>query len=432
MKSLREASATKVPSAQTLHTIRLARNNGMATPVSGIELMNKLGPAKPVPSLQDFGFESLKVLDFRYLLVIKVKVPGGNPFEHTNDYYNKLIFNLDQKSINSYYNDISCGRFHWEKAREHIIATIELNENDMKAVKIYDPVNNAWPVHDHKFAAKVIERTVQLGYDFGQMDTSHNGITEDVELGVLIISNMGEVGGNTRWATKTEKLNADGSYIENFREVLKIPGFSDVLLNCSAVSHRANFTTIAHELCHQLGSVDMYGDPANNNMTLMGATIVNELDEMRTYHLDPWHKMRFGWNEPRIRSIRRASVEQLSAANTGNPHASIILYDPAKGPSEFFILEYRTASPAVGTEYDRDVAGSGLAIWHYASGRDPEARVLHHKTISPQNIEIDNSVWHGGEVSQNLIWANGRETGTKIFVRRFAHYDTTITIEIIV
>jgi hypothetical protein len=49
----------------------------------------------------------------------------------------------------------------------------------------------------------------------------------------------------------------------------------------------------------------------------------------------------------------------------------VLLYDPRKGASEFFLLEYRTPNPS---GYDRDVGASGLFIWHVLL--DPSKRAF--------------------------------------------------------
>src|SRR5262249_53820182 len=96
-------------------------------------------------------------------------------------------------------------------------------------------------------------------------------------------------------------------------------------------------------------------------LTLMSCT---SYDNSNSFHLDPWHKMQLGWSEPRIRSVHDIGVEAISAAQLSDPNAPVLLYNPACGNSEFFLLEYRTRTSPVGAGYDKNAAGNGLAIWH--------------------------------------------------------------------
>jgi hypothetical protein len=74
--------------------------------------------------------------------------------------------------------------------------------------------------------------------------------------------------------------------------------------------------------------------------------------------------MQYGWCEPRIRSLAGGGVTNLPAAQMLDATAPLILYHPARGTQEFFLLEYRTANSPVGPRYDTNVAGNGLVIWH--------------------------------------------------------------------
>jgi hypothetical protein len=74
--------------------------------------------------------------------------------------------------------------------------------------------------------------------------------------------------------------------------------------------------------------------------------------------------MKLGWSEPRIRSLTAGGIATISATQTADPTAPTILYAPALGTSEFFMLEYRTQTSPSASGYDANVATNGLAIWH--------------------------------------------------------------------
>ena len=92
----------------------------------------------------------------------------------------------------------------------------------------------------------------------------------------------------------------------------------------------------------------------------------NSFGRIETFHFDPYHKMRFGWGEPRIVNLTVAGTIALKAADSSDPAAPVILYDPAKGAHDYCMLEYRTPTGGDG-RYDADVAGEGLVVWQVAT-----------------------------------------------------------------
>jgi hypothetical protein len=79
-------------------------------------------------------------------------------------------------------------------------------------------------------------------------------------------------------------------------------------------------------------------------------------DEADGSHLDPWSKMKLGWLKPEIISTDRWYL--LPPVESHN-HA-VILYDPAHGTREYYIVENRWP---VGSHED-NMADAGLVIWH--------------------------------------------------------------------
>jgi hypothetical protein len=286
-----------------------------------------------------------------------------------------------------------------------------------------------------------------------------------MELSVLIVDNYIPlaVGG----ATRPSHPHVVDIELPTGKQSLRIIG--------SFVGHRAGLITICHELCHVLGSgVDLYGATNNLNTycTLMGAT-AGTPDDQATYHLDPWHKMQFGWSEPRIFTLDSIGAEiVLPAANMGNPEAPVILYDPKHGTNEYFMLEYRSALNAEGSIYDKNVHSNGLAIWHVFTPRNHSPIELPSLTETKQraqqilagsdtSIFLDgasdlarggNTPWASGQVTPPLGWldesvtgtrtkdssnpidaginVDGSSTGTRIKVRPFNATDASITVEL--
>lgn len=135
--------------------------------------------------------------------------------------------------------------------------------------------------------------------------------------------------------------------------------------------------TDCHEMAHLLGALDFYGiwsalQDLNRLLSLMSVTDGGKI------HLDAWHKLQFGWSEPRIFPLNSGGTATLNAAQLGVTNAPIILYDTNRGPSEYFLLEYRATNVTSlgGGGFDAGVNGDGLLIWHVLHGGDKHPKLL--------------------------------------------------------
>ena len=168
------------------------------------------------------------------------------------------------------------------------------------------------------------------------------------------------------------------------------------------------------------------------------------------YYLDPWNRMELGWCQPRIYSLTAGGITTITAAQAGDPGSPIILYDPAQGPGEFFILEYRTSTNSVyGPGYDRDAGNDesdpvsyGLAIWHVQQNTSTHS---YNFVTSPSGVTntpadwSENSpnlipsevpmLWGSNSTTPNLKWINGTQTLTTIHIHPFNPGDNSITVE---
>jgi hypothetical protein len=178
----------------------------------------------------------------------------------------------------------------------------------------------------------------------------------------------------------------------------------------------------------------------------MGATGGGTPDDERIFHLDPWHKMLAGWAEPRLSAIGKPGKVQLAAqhiALAAEPERRrpFLIYDAAKGASEFFLLEYRTPYRL---GYDRDVATSGLVIWHIAYDGD---RHVTHITSERKNCKDEfvkvvsmftrgapdwkqggNSAYTSAHGEIPLKWMNGQDSGVRVTVAPHKATDTVIEV----
>jgi hypothetical protein len=215
--------------------------------------------------------------------------------------------------------------------------------------------------------------------------------------------------------------------------------------------------TVAHELVHRLqsltgGSYELYGNQRvrgyclNGLFTVLGCTTAG-FDDRRTWHLDPLTKLRFGWLEPQVFEVDANACLTLPAAENGEPGAAAILYDPARGTSEYFLVEYREPALDGGFNYDGDRFGRGslslpdrgLGLWYVkldSSGlpvkiSHPDGTGARDRAVllvppgSDREPTDWGKVWRDGlwDVSDGAAsptWIDGSETGLALRVVRGA------------
>jgi M6 family metalloprotease-like protein len=299
-----------------------------------------------VPMLEDFGYTNLasvhKLQAERRLLVVIAQFEDGT-MAHTKDWYDHFIFDPTNqpRSVNGYFQEVSNGRFRWTHAGTVEIVVPAIDRYPTFLVGAGGNV----PLADKLYSSNLVHRTMISGQvSFPQYDANTNGVVTADELTIVIISNDGGVG-----SRPTGPVQPPGSSVR---------WESNVALQ----DQRGDFATVCHELAHQLGALDLYSGGCDNwALTLMSCTGGTPPEDPSICHLDPWHKLQFGWTEPRIAVLPDGGLASIRAARRGSVDAPVILYDPdpARSPGEFFLLEYRDAGG-----YDANVAGNGLVIWH--------------------------------------------------------------------
>lgn len=307
-------------------------------------------------NLSDFGYGHMNVrgqpaVGPRPLVVLLVDFAGGgtNRLARNETYYDNLVFSLTStQAINGFFLENSNSRFFWSRAGAGTIGPFYLSEAERSA-----NIEAGLKVYEALFLSNVIAKVMLDGrFNFAAFDTTApiGTVTQD-ELQVMIISNNGETGGSVRTAFAARAPGVP--YVVDAGRV-------------AIIDHRTGFSTIAHEFSHVLGTLDLYGvwnqECLSKDVTLMSCTS-GTFEDFSAVHLDPMHKMWLGWSEPRIRDITLGGVETLPATQMRQPDAPVILYNPTRGPDEFFMLEYRTRNSPNGSGFDRSVADNGMALW---------------------------------------------------------------------
>jgi M6 family metalloprotease-like protein len=339
-------------------------------------------------TLQDFGYKRWEAPRTIPVLVITVHYPGHPPLD-PNLTFDELIFgslNSKKKSVVKYYDEVSQGRFKWGR------------------VDVVGPLNLSAQIRDEtdsrKRAAAIID-DVAKAFDFSQVEKDGDKQIAGWELAIIVIESGGSNGGSLR--------------------VMDPPTVAGVKEPVILAGNKIQLETLCHELSHFLRGIEMYGEwnkaNLNNRLTLMGTTI----GATGVWHLDPWHKMQYGWLEPRIRALEEPRSESLAAASGFGD--AVILYSTERSTQEFFMVEYR--SPNVG-DYDTDVAGNGLVIWHVVPDGCPDA--ADPLALSSPDFEHGgNNVWQGGQTTPRLQWSDGTDTGVLLSVPPFVPGADSIT-----
>ena len=203
--------------------------------------------------------------------------------------------------------------------------------------------------HVEKWAEAI--RKADADFDYARYDTNRDGYLSSNELAVVIVIpqdspfgvNRGVVG---QEAPTVEPLIVDGKQIDTIVEWY--------------TGNPLSFAIPCHELAHfLLGATDLYELAAwkynPNSYSMMDGS-------WGSWHLDPFEKLKAGWLRPTV----AIGTTEYNLKNIEQNQETIILYDPRRGPGEYFMLENRWR----GTSYDAGLGGNygifdqGLAVWH--------------------------------------------------------------------
>jgi M6 family metalloprotease-like protein len=348
-------------------------------------------PSAGESDLPAFGYRGLNAPANVPLLVITAQY-GSVSLASANPYYENLIFGAPPppaRTVSGYFEENSKGRFRWSRAGPGIIGPLLL------PTAIGQQTDNA------KRAAAIVGAAMGSGFDFAPFDTNGDGKVTADELAMLLIESLPS---GQHLGTDPSCIKTGGSRVEVCETVL-------------LVGDQPPLSLVAHELSHFLGTRDLYfAGQLNSGCTLMGPPLPGDgANGRQSAHLDPWHKLELGWLEPRIRSLKAPGSETLVAAHLGAADSAVILFDPARGPSEYFIVEYRSPDQS-SFSYDQNVCGEGVAIWHVAPESCPgQTSVL--LMSEPRLDRGGNTLWKRGEITPTLRWADGSSAGIRIAVR---------------
>src|SRR3954447_3709503 len=149
------------------------------------------GSSAGAAGLDDFGYLSMKTNGVesrgnRPLVTVLASFAGKPAFRaDVRDYFDKLVYNTFQKSVNGYYLVNSNGRFFWARAGAGTIGPLNFSA----------AVGN---LPERQRLAKIKEALFSSGFNVADYDDNHDGTVTDDELGILIIDNLSERGAAMR------------------------------------------------------------------------------------------------------------------------------------------------------------------------------------------------------------------------------------------
>jgi M6 family metalloprotease-like protein len=392
-----------------LHWYRDVPRNGMPGwgPGSGNQIGSGWLDVEWKPTLRQFGHGSMlasgrPALGTRPLVTILAQYDdnGMGAFPafssvHPIEYYQKLSFAnpnppyttqnpVNPASLAGYFDECSLGRFSLVPGA--LVGTLSMG-----------PFGND-PGPEQR-ARKIIEKAAQqLPQLFVGADQDSDSFVVTGEMQVLIVENISTLQPANR---------------QNAPAALRLPWPLSTLNKTISVAVAfagplTPFYQIAHETSHSLGTRDMYNSGAGNALlTLMGRYSFYGNDQ-GTVHFDAWHKCALGWCEPTRRRLTRPGDEVLLEISRASPAAAMLLWHPARGTSEYFLIERRKRTGS--RRYDSGFPGDGALIWRVNPGADPCATHLGSPALSVGG----NTVWSAGQQTPPLKWSDGSPVGTRL------------------
>ena len=325
--------AAPLPAATPEEQARLATDFGHGT--LGLPGMNFPLATRPVP-------------EERYLLCVLLAAPASAPddreaFALSNAQAQALCFGPAHPNVRSYYSEVSGGQFTFRPANK------DGGNGVIGPLSVTTPPADTW-----QYAIS----TIDPQFNYARYDLDSDGDVESNELCVVVIDNFSRDAGANRYRT----LTADGK---------------NVRLAIGAAGHLSAFQNPVHEISHSLGTFDLYNEGCDaRGVSLMSCTAGNVPNAY--WHLDAWHKMRFGWFVPRVYDASEfPGGAWISAAQTAGTvwfEAPVMLYDSNRGTREHYTLEFRNNLFNDGSggwrDYDQSVIGRGLATWYVRTSAD--------------------------------------------------------------
>jgi M6 family metalloprotease-like protein len=149
--------------------------------------------------------------------------------------------------------------------------------------------------------------------------------------------------------------------------------------------HTCEVGNMAHELMHMFfGGSDMYDDDDGGGIDRFFESDWASLMDRHYFHphVDPFHKLKLGFLVPNLIAVNSFTPGVVNLQNVETTGEALIIYDPTRGDSEYFIVENRFK----GTSYDVvNQLNSGPFVWHVVENF-PTARARSSTGVTETNV----------------------------------------------
>lgn len=370
--------------------IDIGRTSGTG-PLSGAGTQ---GATVPVGQLRPFGYgrliEKLPVelglrgrIGPRPTFVVLAPVYSGRPMAHAEAYYENFFFNQnDPESFAFVMNAYGAAPI-----RFHPFAPLKFSLSDTEAAL-------DMPARAALLMGKFRGFENNSAYRFAEIDRAAraDGVLTDGELLVIIVDNY----------------SADNAATRRFAV-----DFPDIKFNLQASFNgdQSSLMTFCHEVFHQWGAVDLYGDDGRSNamLTPMAGTRIG-LDDRRMVELDPWHRMQFGLTAPTIIDFATQTSGRISIPSVAKNRedSALLFWDSRQGKDAYFLVELREPTPGA---VDRDVP-DGIAVWAVQTDQNGNPASVGDGIPGVAAIGKDHgagssALWGAGDKTPILNWRGG-------------------------
>lgn len=333
----------------------------------GTSLYKSYGIIPKASPLKSNSIEELKNYN-RNLLVLMVEF-NNKKFTYNENKWYDLFFSKDNKSVYSYYKEVSMGKLSFKPAEESYgavndgIVKVSLNRNHPNFGNDYNSYNG--PQELVRDALKASDPYV----DYSKFDSNKDGYISNDELHIIVIVAGYEQSVNFgkspaiwahRWCLERYSVNLDGMH--------NIAGVSGGYTMEGEIhgDHQATVGVFCHELGHDLGLPDLYDSDGSSQgigmHSLMASgswgALPGEYQGSTPVHLDAWSKMKLGFVKPIDTAL--GGTYNIKNFYTGE---QTILKINTKNSNEYFLLENREFKG-----FDRGLQeqckSGGIALWH--------------------------------------------------------------------
>lgn len=319
------------------------------------------------------------------LLAIMID-PGrpGHPAPTVNALHNQLF---GAHSTADYFEQVSGGRFTLSKVA---IKSFQADAQDPEHYWTHhtcdcanDPdcvqgvsINNGYKGGHVERWAEALDKTDASGFNFAAYDKNKDGTLDPRELAILIITPQMQEFGTVRSFNPycPTQNNPDGRYVVDGVRIIALAEWY------TAANSLMDFSTATHELSHLLLNLgDLYIENANV------ATEAGNFDLMadngfRSPYFQGRTRLALGWATPVF--VRQSGVFPIEDVRYSEKVFILPRINDIDG-QEFFLLENRRHK--IGDpDYDENIWGSGIAIWHIVESPT-------HYDFTPKPVQCDGN-----------------------------------------